>query len=137
MSQVKALPPRSKAKASDCWDLGKLFRSAVEWEKTFTKWTTKAKGYETFRSKLHESAATIAKVMQFDADINRIGEALAIYAYHRASEDLSHSDSQGRKGRFQHAAAQIAQAASWIHPELLAISPKKINRFLQSKELVP
>jgi oligoendopeptidase F len=137
MSHVKALPPRSRVKPSDCWDLSKLFESESHWEKAFTKWTVAARKYEEFRGKLGESAATIAKLMRFDAEINRMAERLATYASLRTCEDQSDSNTQRMKGRFQHAASEIAQAASWIRPELLAIAPKKMSGFLKSKDLAP
>jgi oligoendopeptidase F len=137
MSQVKALPPRSKVKPSDCWDLSKLFKSGAEWEREFSKWSVTAKKFEQFRGKLGQSAAIIAKLMQFDAEVNRVGERLGSFAYLRTSEDQSNSDAQRMKGRFQHAASEIAQAASWIRPELLAVPAKKMQAFLKSKELAP
>ena len=40
-------------------------------------------------------------------------------------------------GRYQHVASEAAQAASFIRPEILAISAKKLSNLLKSKKLKP
>src|SRR5947209_2958385 len=37
-NNVKALPPRSKVKPRDCWDLSTLFKTDADWEAAFGKW---------------------------------------------------------------------------------------------------
>src|SRR5438045_1562923 len=132
-TKVKSLPKRSKVKPADCWDLASLFKSDRDWEKAFDQWTHQIAGYEPFRGKLAESPTTLAKLMRFDADFDRAGERLAVYAFLKTSEDQANSDYQRMKGRYQHAATQAAEASSWIRPELMAIEPAVIDRFMQSK----
>jgi len=45
MSKVKMLPPRSKVKSGDTWNLKSLFKSDKEWEATFKKWQSLIPGY--------------------------------------------------------------------------------------------
>src|SRR5881394_3230036 len=85
--KVKALPKRSQVKPADCWDLASLFKSDGDWETTFTKWSEQIGGYERFKGKLGESAATLAACLRFDADFDRLGERLANYAFLRTAED--------------------------------------------------
>src|SRR4051812_20052558 len=134
-TKVKSLPKRSKVKTSDCWDLASLFKSDGEWEKAFDQWTHQVAGYDQFRGKLAENPSTLAKLMRFDADFDRAGERLAVYAFLKTSEDQANSDYQRMKGRYQHAATQAAEASSWIRPEMLAIPPKKMAQFLDAREL--
>jgi oligoendopeptidase F len=135
MPTVKSLPPRSKVKPSDCWDLASLFKSDADWEKAFKKFEEQLNGFEKFKGKLAESAEMLSACMQFDAAIDRAGERLYVYAFLRTAEDQGNSDYQRMRGRYMHTATKAAELASWIRPEILAIEPAVIERFLQAKEL--
>src|SRR5687768_9518347 len=108
MSKVKALPKRSQVKRADCWDLASLFNSDAKWEQAFAKWETQIDGYAKYRGKLAESARMLAQCLQFDADVDRAGERIGVYAYLKAAEDQANSDYQRMKGRYQHVATKAA-----------------------------
>lgn len=135
MSKVKSLPKREQVKPQDCWDLASLFKNDAAWEKALAVWIKSIPGFESFRGRLGESAQTLAKCLQFDADLDRAAEKLGTYASLRTTEDQANSDAQRMNGRYQHAAAQAAEAASFIRPEIMQIPAKKMATFLQSKEL--
>jgi oligoendopeptidase F len=137
MSRAKTLPPRSKVKQADTWDLTAIFRTDDEWETDFKRFEKQIKGFAKFRGKLASSAATLAKCLAFDSAVDRAGERLGIYAYLRSAQDQGDSTAQRRRGRYQHAATQAAENASFIRPEILAIPEKKIAAFMKSKELAP
>ena len=132
---TKTLPPRSKVKPADTWDLSSLCKSDAEWESAFTKWEKQIPGYEKFKSHLGDSAEMLAACMQFDASVDRTGERLGNYAYLKTSEDQGNSEYQRMKGRYQHVATKAAEAASFIRPELMSIAPAKMEQFLSAREL--
>src|SRR5437870_1406727 len=135
MSTIKTLPPRTKVKSSDCWNLASLFKSDAEWEVAFDRWSHQIAGYEKYRGKLNESAQSQADLLRFDAEFERLGERLGVYAFLKTSEDQANSDYQRMKGRYQHVATRAAEASSWIRPEIMAISQETIDRFLRAPEL--
>src|SRR4051812_11566654 len=134
-SAAGALPPRSKVKPQDTWDLDSLFKSDAEWESAFADWSAKISGFARFKGHLADSVKTLADALQFDADIDRGGERLGVYAFLKTAEDQANSDYQRMKGRYQHAATQAGEAASFIRPEIMSIPPEKVDRFLESPEL--
>src|SRR5688572_146928 len=133
--KAHALLPRSKVKAEDTWDLSSLFRSDEEWEPAFEEWSKRIPQYERFKGRLGESAGTLAEALQFDAEFDRAGDRLGVYASLRCAEDQGNSEYQRMKGRFQHAATKAAEAASFIRPELMEIPEERMNQFLESTEL--
>src|SRR5438034_5436027 len=135
MSTVKTLPPRGKVKSVDCWDLASLFKSDAEWEAAFDRWSHQIAGYEKFRGKIGQSAKTLAELLRFDSDFERLGERLGVYAYLKTAEDQANSDYQRMKGRYQHVATKAAEASSWIRPEILAIAQETIDEFMRGPEL--
>ena len=135
MSTVKSLPPRSKVKATDCWDLSSLFKSDKDWEVAFGKWEKQITGYEKFRGKLGDSAEMLSACLRFDATVDRAAERLGVYAALKTAEDQANSDYQRMKGRYQHAATRAAELSSFIRPELMSIPPARIDEFLGAREL--
>jgi oligoendopeptidase F len=131
------LPPRTKVKPEDTWDLDSLFKSDAEWEKAFETWSAQIPGYAKFKGHLAQNPGVLADALQFDAELDRAGERLGVYAFLKTAEDQANSDYQRMKGRYQHAATQAAEAAAFIRPEILAIPQPTIDQFLSAPELLP
>jgi oligoendopeptidase F len=137
MSKVKQLPPRSKVKASDSWNLDSLFRSDAAWESAFKKWESEIPGYERFAGRLGESAKALAECLEFDIRLDRAGERLGTYAFLKTAEDTANSAYQRMVGRYRNAASRAGQAASFIRPEIMAIPAATMKKFLAAKEMAP
>lgn len=135
MSKAKTLPKRSQVKSSDCWDLTSLYPNDGAWNKAFDKWSKAITGFAKFRGKLGKSAQSLAKCLEFDREIDRVGERLGTYASLKVSEDQGNSDYQRMNGRFDHVATKAAEVSSWIRPEIMSIPPKTMDKFLASPAL--
>ena len=129
------LPPRSKVKPADTWDLAALYKTDADWERAFAKWSKQIKTYSTFKGTLAKGPAQIRKLLEFDRDSDRLADKLGSYAFLKTSQDQADSTYQRMKGRFTAIATQAGELAAWIRPELLAIPPKTMDRFLKSPEL--
>jgi oligoendopeptidase F len=134
-SKVKKLPLRSAVKTADTWDLASLFPSDDVWEKAFAAWEKQIGGYEKFRGHLGDDAKTLAECLKFDTGFDRAGERLGTYAHLKTAQDQANSVYQRMIGRYRNVASKAGQAASYIRPELMAIKPKTMQEFLESKEL--
>jgi oligoendopeptidase F len=137
MDQTTTLPKRSQVNPADQWDLASLYPDDTAWETAFETWRKQAPQYKAFQGQLDHGAQRLAQLMAFDADFERVGERLGTYAFLRTSEDQGNSAYQRMKGRYQHAATEAAEAASWIRPEILAIEPSRMEEYLRSSELAP
>ncbi len=136
-TKIQKLPAREEVDPADTWDLSSLFASDKAWEAAFRKWERRIPGFQRFRGQLGNDPAALAACLKFDCDMDRWGERLGSYAYLKAAEDQAHSPSQAMVARFQNVATRASEAASYIRPEILAISAAKMNRFLESKQLQP
>jgi len=137
MPRIKQLPPRSKVKIADTWDLSSLFPNDDAWEGAFAAWEKQITGYAGYRGRLGESAAALAECLKFDEDFDRAGERLGNYAHLKAAEDAAESRYQRMQGRYVNVAGRAAEAASFIRPEILAIPTARMKGFLESPELAP
>ncbi|MGH7137128.1 MAG: oligoendopeptidase F, partial [Pirellulales bacterium] len=137
MPKAKSLPRRSQVKAADTWDLSSLFSDDAAWETAFTKWEKRIGEFARHRGKLSASPKALAACLKFDSDFDRLGERLGVYAFLRSAEDTGNSAYQRMLGRHRNAASRAGQEASFIRPEILAISLAKMKKFLDAKELSP
>jgi oligoendopeptidase F len=137
MTKVKQLPPRSKVKPADTWDLTSLFPSDEAWEAAFTAWEGRIAEYAQHQGKLGESAEALAACLAFDLEMDRAVDRIGNYAGLKVAEDVSQSQYQRMQGRFMNVVSQAAQAASFIRPEILAIPAAKMKIFLESPALAP
>jgi len=137
MRGVKQLPPRSKVKTADTWDLSSLFPDDAAWEAAFAQWEKQIEGYGQFQGKLSESADALAACLKFDVDCDRAGERLGTYAFLKTAEDTAVGQYQRMHGRYVSVASRAGQAASYIRPEILAIPAAKMKQFLAAPALAP
>ncbi len=132
---VVRLPDRKDVELNDTWDLTKLFPNDEAWEIAFTDFESRIPGFEKFKGRLSESAATLRELLDYDSEVDRLGERMGNYAYLRTTEDQSNSDYQRMLGRFQNIATRAGEAASYIRPEILAIPDEQMRAFMESPEL--
>jgi oligoendopeptidase F len=137
MPKVLRLPKRSDVKAADTWDLTNLCGSDAQWEQLFQKLDKQIAGYDKFRGKLGDGAKTLAALMKFDHEFDRLGERIGGYAHLKVTEDQADSTYQAMVARFQNLATRASQAASYIRPEILALPKKTLDQYLAAKELQP
>ena len=130
MPSIKQLPPRSKVKTADTWDLSSLFPNDEAWEKAFAAWEKRIAGYADFQGRLGNDAETLAACLKFDEDFDRAGERLGTYAHLKTAEDTADSRYQRMQGRYVNVAGRAAEAASYIRPEILAIPTARMKQFL-------
>ncbi|QDU60041.1 Oligoendopeptidase F, plasmid [Planctomycetes bacterium Pan216] len=134
-AKSRRVPPRSKVKEADTWDLSRLFTDDKAWERAFIRWSKSFARYEQYRGKLGKSAQTIADCIKLDLQVSRQGERLGVYASLRSSEDKGNDTYQAMLAKLASTGSLAAQASSFIQPELLAIPVTKMRKFLKEKVL--
>jgi oligoendopeptidase F len=135
IAKTKQLPPRSRVKAADTWDLSTLFANDAAWEAAFVEWESQISGYDAFRGKLGASAKALAECLRFDTDFERAGERLGTYAFLKTAEDTANSVYQRMIGRYRNVASRAAQASSYIRPEIMAVPATTMAGFLKAPVL--
>lgn len=137
MNQVIRLPERTEIGTEDTWDLGSLFPDESGWEQSFSEFEQQLDGYQQFQGQLGDSAETLAACLQFDSNLERLGERLGVYAFLLTTQDQADSHYQGMYGRFQNLGTRASQASSFIRPEILAIDSARMDELLEAEVLQP
>ena len=137
MNQVIRLPNREDVKIEDTWNLDSLFTDESGWEEAFSQFEQQLDGYQQYQGKLAENAETLAACLEFDSELERLGERLGIYAFLLTTQNQADSHFQGMQARFQNLATRAGQAGSFVRPEIMAIDSARMDEFLQADVLEP
>ncbi len=137
MAKTKTLPPRTKVKPADTWDLSPLFSGDARWHAAYKKLEKMVPGYRKFRGKLGQSAKMVRACFDFDVEFEKLGEVIGSYAFLKQSEDVSNSTYSGMVQQFTFLSTRASEEASYIAPELQALPKKKLDAYLRAPELKP
>lgn len=130
-------PKRAAVKVTDTWDLSQLYADDSTWDQDLEKLRRRTAGSRRFKGKLGESAAFLAGAFRLDSQLDRLAERLGAYAFLRTAEDQTNPTYQAMWGRFQAVMTRVAEAFSFIRPEILAIPAQRLDRFLKDRKVQP
>ena len=129
-------PLRTEIPESDKWDLTPLYTSDAGWEEDFSKLQKSYEGVASFRGKLRESAAGLAKCLEFEKGIDLLVEQLNQYAALSVSGDSSNAEALAREARLDSLLVRVGEAFSFISPEIQEIPDGEFETFLADPALV-
>ena len=128
-------PLRTEIPESDKWDLTPLYTSDAGWEEDFSKLQKSYEGVASFRGKLRESAAGLAKCLEFEKGIDLLVDQLNQYAALSVSGDSSNADALAREARLDSLLVRVGEAFSFISPEIQEIPDGEFETFLADPAL--
>jgi len=129
------IPLRKDVKASDRWNLEKLFPSEAAWEAAFKDYEAMLPRIEPLRGSLGKGLEAFASVLEFTRELGMLEERLSYYAELRGTEDEGNTDSRGRSARFMMAATKAQGAFAWFVPEIQALDSAYVEKCLTDPRL--
>lgn len=127
---------RWEVEAKDTWRLEDLFPTHESWEKEFLKAKEALGEYDRFKGRLGESAGMLADALDFDSRFSLGVERLYVYARMRSDEDTANQENQERFGRIQSLSFEASRRSSFLVPEILEISPKRLEEWIEREPRV-
>src|SRR5580704_18669272 len=124
------IPTRSEIAESDTWDLTKLYESEQGYQRDLERLKQEYPRYASFNGQVGRSAQDLLAVLEFDKSIDLLGEKLGHYVSLKAAEDSSDRDNLARKAEFSSLGTKIREAASFITPEIQAISDDRFTALI-------
>ncbi|MDR0312675.1 MAG: oligoendopeptidase F, partial [Treponema sp.] len=131
----ESIPLRKDISKENTWDLSKLFPNDEAWEAGLAEFVKQAEKIPSFKGTLGKSAESLAAWMDYNRDLNILGERLDYYSELRQAEDEGDSAARTMTGKFTMAAAKAHAASSWADPEIMAIPENDIKSFLAQPRL--
>jgi len=132
---MPAIPTRSEVAVSDTWDLSPLYPSDEAWEADFDVLQKEFPEAARFRGRIGESAAALAECLEFEKLVELRIERLNQFASLRVTEDSSNPPALDREARLESLLVRVAEAFSFLPPEIQALPDEKFGEFLASEAL--
>jgi len=116
------------------WDLTPIYENEAEWEKDFMWVEQSMPQYKSFEGTLGESAKKLLNYLQFDDEIGKKLGLLTLYA--KLSRDLDIQDEKNKISweKIQTLQNKVGTAKSFANAEILQISDKKLESYINSEE---
>lgn len=134
-SKIEKVPLRSDMPVEFTWDLSPVFLDDEAWEKAYQQLEKEIPKFAQFRKKLAQSPEILRSCLDLDSKTGQLLERLSVYANLKVCEDITNTKYIALAGRVQYLSMLLAQAVSFIAPEIQSIPEKKYQEFLTSKEL--
>ncbi len=125
------VPDRASIPEEDRWRLEDIFPNDEAWEAAFHELEGLIDKLAAFRGTLGQSGEQLLAFLQLNDEVGQRAEALWGYADMRLDEDTTHPESQGRQARALNLLVRLESAVAFATPEILAIPPEQLERFLQ------
>lgn len=131
----QALKDRKDVPREHRWDLTPMFSSDEKWETLFDELSQKLDSYKAYKGKLHESFETFKALLDVDDDISRSLEMLFTYAHLKNDEDTRNQHYNGMFLKAMNLHSRMADAASFIIPEIQGIDDAVMAGYLNHPDL--
>jgi oligoendopeptidase F len=128
---LKTLTKRSDIPREYIWDLESIFSTDEEWVNNFRALQQRLPELEALKGTLGQSGQALLAVLQKRDELFEKLETLLVYAAMRRDEDTTNSTYQGMYDRAIQLFVQASTVASYIEPEILAITESTLDRFVQ------
>jgi oligoendopeptidase F len=128
---LKTLTKRSDIPREYIWDLESIFSTDEDWENNFRALLQRLPELEALRGTLGQSGQALLAVLQKRDELFEKLETLLVYAAMRRDEDTTNSTYQGMYDRAVQLFVQASTVASYIEPEILALTESTLDRFVQ------
>src|SRR6266704_1329177 len=128
---LQTLQKRSDIPQEYTWNLESIFPTDENWERDFQTLQSRLPELEALKGTLAQSGQALLTVLEKRDDIFKELERLYVYASMRKDEDTTNSLYQGMADRAMQLYVRTLTIASFIEPEILALSPETITQFMQ------
>ncbi len=132
MEQVKE---RKDVDPRYTWDFTDLYPSDEAWEQELESLKGEIAAFAGLKGTLGQSAQSLKAALDRYYDLEKRLETAFVYAMFHTSTDNGDPKNQRMQGLAQQLVAKAQQASSFLNPEILAIEPEKLEKYMQQPEL--
>ena len=128
---MQAIKSREDIQQEYTWNLESIFPTNEDWEHAYQALQRRLPELEALKGTLSHSGQAFWTVLQKRDEIYKELERLYVYASMRKDEDTTNSLYQGMADRAMQLYIRSSTTASYIEPEILALSPETVEQFMK------
>lgn len=129
---MQTLTKRTEIPTEYMWNLESIFSTNAAWEEKFQAIQQRLPELETLKGTLAQSSSALLKVLQTRDAIFEELEQLYVYTSMRRDEDTTNGLYQGMADRAMQLLVRASTIASYIEPEILALSAEGLEQFISN-----
>lgn len=129
--KIEKTPLRQEVLKADQWDLAILYATSEAWEKDCKRYEALYPKLTQFRGKLSQSPQALLEALEFQKELELLSERLGHFIHLRVAEDAGNDASLQAAGRLQSLETHVAEASSYIIPEIQSIPDEKWKRWME------
>lgn len=134
MEEKGKLPARPEISDQYKWRLEDIYASDMLWEKDFQQIQKLAGEVEAYRGRLGQSAQMLLEALRTQERLEELNEKVYTYARMRRDENNANPVYQSLTDRADGLNTRVQTALSFYVPEILAIPPETVVRYLQEEQ---
>lgn len=127
------IPQRAEVSAENKWSINDIYASDENWEADYSKARGFADKIASYKGELCGSSEKLLQYLKLDDELTLVFDSLINYAQRKCDEDTRVSKYQEMCGRLEMLYVSIAEAASFVTPEILSISDEDMERFFKER----
>lgn len=127
------IPQRAEVSAENKWSINDIYASDENWETDYSKARGFADRIASYKGELCGSSEKLLQYLKLDDELTLVFDSLINYAQRKCDEDTRVSKYQEMCGRLEMLYVSIAEAASFVTPEILSISDEDMERFFKER----
>ncbi|MTI68602.1 MAG: oligoendopeptidase F [Firmicutes bacterium] len=116
------------------WDLEDIYENDEAWEKDYKKLEEMILSIDEYKGKLNESGETLLKALKLKDKAYRLVEKLYVYANMKSDENTANEKYLSLADRAVKIYVKLETKLSFMNPEILEISKKKIDKFFRKED---
>jgi oligoendopeptidase F len=124
------LPKRSQLTPEQRWDVESVFPSDEAWEAALAEASGGLGELAAYQGRLGQSAELLLEALELRYDLLAAVGKVGVYASLRLSEDATNPANGALAERGRGLRARFEAAASYFEPEILALDPSTLDRFM-------
>ncbi len=128
---MQAIKSRDDIQQEYTWNLESIYPTNEDWERDFQALQLRLPELEVLKGTLSQSGRALWTLLQKRDEIYQALERLYVYASMRKDEDTTNSLYQGMADRAMQLYVRTMTIASFIEPEILALSPETVAQFMK------
>lgn len=134
MSEAKVLQKREEMDPKFCWRMQDLFLDDEAWNHACESLQEKIGDFAKNKGKLSQGAKEMYQVLREKEEISRLFERVYVYANQKYHEDTGNRKYQELSGKAVALSSSLADASSFMEPELMDMKEETIFHYLEEYE---
>jgi oligoendopeptidase F len=133
--EEQKIATRTDVPDSDKWDLTLLFADVGKWQEDVAWITATYPRITEWKGRVGESAQTLAEVLEFEKQLDLKIERVYHFASLQLAEDSANNEYLARVAQLQNLMTKVAEASSFVVPEIQAIEDERWEKFVADPAL--